>query len=129
MLLQEFEDRNGNSHRRVSKGAERGTVLREIEANRLGASFPVLPRETDSGNWKPHLSSQICSEGDAPPMANLFEFYALLFEVFAFTLLALVCISLLIVALHCAVEVLRGWDFRIRSRRDRRKVLPLVQIG
>jgi hypothetical protein len=62
-------------------------------------------------------------------MANLFEFYALLFEVFAFTLLALVCISLLIVALHCAVEVLRGWDFRIRSRRDRRKVLPLVQIG
>lgn len=62
-------------------------------------------------------------------MTPLFEFYALLFEVFAFALLAVVCISLLIVALYCAAEILLHWDFPFRSRRARRRVLPLVEIG
>jgi len=41
-------------------------------------------------------------------MTNLFELYAWLFNVFAFALLVLVCISLFIVALYCAREFLRA---------------------
>jgi uncharacterized iron-regulated membrane protein len=62
-------------------------------------------------------------------MTHLFEFYALLFEVFAFTFAAIMCISLLVVALHCTLEAWCQWDFPFRSRRARRRVLPLTQIG
>ena len=62
-------------------------------------------------------------------MTPLFEFYALLFEVFAFALAAVVCISLLIVALYCVVEILASVGFPFRSPRARRRVLPLVEIG
>ena len=61
-------------------------------------------------------------------MTQIFELYALLFEVFAFTLLVVVGVSFLIVALHCAVELARQWDSPW-SRRGRRKVVPLVEIG
>jgi hypothetical protein len=57
-------------------------------------------------------------------MANLFEGYALLLNILAFVLLALVCIPTFVVLVCCAGEYVR-----VRSRRARRRVIPLVQVG
>lgn len=65
-------------------------------------------------------------------MAELFEFYALLLTVFSYTLLAILCVFLVLFALDSLdwTEMILQWrDYRIRPRRARRRVIPLTQIG
>jgi hypothetical protein len=62
-------------------------------------------------------------------MPGHFDFYLLFLDAFKFVLLAFLCASLLFVALGWSEEIQRWRDSRMRSRRTRRRAIPLSQLG